>query len=148
VKERELELIRDLVKSAADIQEASHVTAWWHIGGDSARPFMTEPYRALDGIYDCERPSFQDASEYPPEYTLRLLKSAMLQEHLKLHPDLSEMMGKLTHISQAQSPIGKLGGLPAVRALLLILGALEQSQWPPRDYSNLLVGFAKAYSKR
>jgi hypothetical protein len=58
----------------------------------------------------------------------------MLQEHLKLHPGLGRLLDELTQLSQAQDPIGKMEDLPAVRALLLILGALERSPWPPRDY--------------
>jgi hypothetical protein len=149
VAEKEKELTRDLVKAAADIQDAYHVKTWYHIGGDPARPFMTEAYRAMDGIADEKRPSVLDAPEYPPEYALSLLKQAMVAEHLKLHPDLSRMMDELTQITQAQEPLAKLETLPAVRALLLLLGAVERSPWPPRDYSRLLEGgLAKTYGHR
>jgi hypothetical protein len=101
----------------------------------------------MDGIADEKRPSFHEAPEYPPEYALSLLKQAMVQEHLKLHPDLNRMMDELTQISQAQEPLIKLESLPAVRALLLLVGAVEWSPWPPRDYSKMLEGgLAKTYS--
>ena len=70
-----------------------------------------------------------------------------MAEHLKLHPALSRLMDELAQITQAQEPLIKLETLPAVKALLLLLGAVEWSPWPPRDYSRLLGGgLAKTYS--
>lgn len=147
VAEQAKDLTRDLVKAAADIQNTYHVKSWYHIGGDPARPYMTQAYRAMDGIADEKRPSFQDAPEYPPEYALTLLKQAMVAEHLKLHPGLSRLMDELVQITQAQEPLTKLETLPALRALLLLLGAVEWAPWPPREYSRLLEGgLAKTYS--
>jgi len=140
VAEKEKDLTRDLVKAAADVQNTYHVKTWYHIGGDPARPYMTQAYRAMDGIADEKRPSFQDAPEYPPEYALTQLKQAMVQEHLKLHPDLSRLMDELVQITQAQDPLTKLETLPAVKALLYILAAVEWSPWPRKDYSGLVKG--------
>jgi hypothetical protein len=148
VNEVSKELTRDLVKAAADLQEAWKPDSWWHPCGDPSQPFLSEAWRALDGIDDSKRPSFLDGPDYPPEYALSLLKKAMLQEHLKLHLDLGLLMDELTQLSQAEDPIGKLPNLPGVRALLLILGAVERAPWPPRDYSNITNRFALSYSKR
>ena len=67
----------------------------------------------------------------------------------KVSENLTRMMSEQTQISQAQEPLIKLESLLAVRALLLILGAVEWAPWPPKDYSRLLEGgLAKTYSHR